>query len=385
MPAPFKNHPSDSQILNENTVPLSQCPRRLVQRGSGWIEVTNVPILTAECLWHIYQKEAEEIVAPGGVLIADPIARNRAINAAYARLWLADPRFQWAGLAAFASKQVGCGMLHATSQTALMQEDRDARTALRQFYENGFSVGSISEADQKAHAAAIHRHLMAAEASPVSAVDSYRNDKPLSFLQKSFDDVSSMMALGNTTLFLDIYPLHAFYAKRGIEEFRECLGGRKNIHGSRQFPVLWPVGKDNLEFGIIQREVVAGFDAIDAGQIAKSVEHLAWHEQQNILQPSMYSDCWFRLLLLGNHASFVLEYPSGVSQALELTLSSQCKPLDDGRTIGFSDSLIANLSVLKQRMPFVLRAARQFDEMLKDHRRSQLEQSIAEIAMGAPS
>ncbi len=218
MPAPFKNHPSDSQILNENTVPLSQCPRRLVQRGSGWIEVTNVPILTAECLWHIYQKEAEEIVAPGGVLIADPIARNRAINAAYARLWLADPRFQWAGLAAFASKQVGCGMLHATSQTALM-----------------------------------------------------------------------------------------------------------------------------------------------------------------------YSDCWFRLLLLGNHASFVLEYLSGVSQALELTLSSQCKPLDDGRTIGFSDSLIANLSVLKQRMPFVLRAARQFDEMLKDHRRSQLEQSIAEIAMGAPS
>jgi hypothetical protein len=57
MPAPFKNHPSDSQILNENTVPLSQCPTRLVQRGSDWVEVTDVPILTAECLWHIYQKE----------------------------------------------------------------------------------------------------------------------------------------------------------------------------------------------------------------------------------------------------------------------------------------------------------------------------------------
>ncbi len=385
MPAPFKNHPSDSQILNENTVPLSQCPTRLVQRGSDWVEVTDVPILTAECLWHIYQKEAEEIVAPGGVLIADPIARNRAINAAYARLWLADPRFQWAGLAAFASKQVGCGMLHATSQTALMQEDRDARTALREFYENGFSVGTISEADREAHAAAIHRHLMAAEASPVSAFDSYRNDKPLSFYQRTFDDVSSMMALGNTTLFLDIYPLHAFYAKRGIKAFRECLRMRKNIQGHSQYPVLWPVGQDTLRFGRSYDELFAGFEAINTGRIAKSVEHLAWHEQKNILQPSMYRDCWFRLLLLGNHASFVLEYPSGVAQALELTLSSQCKPLDDGRTIGFSDRIFANLSDLDQRMPFVLRAARQFDEMLQDHRRSQLEQSIAEIAVGAPS
>lgn len=52
---------------------------------------------------------AEAIVAPGGILIADPKARNRAINAAYANLWLKDPRFQWAGLAAFASKQVGVG------------------------------------------------------------------------------------------------------------------------------------------------------------------------------------------------------------------------------------------------------------------------------------
>ncbi len=75
--------------------------------------VTDVPILTCSCLWRTYQREAEEIVAPKGVLIADPVARNRAINAAYARLWLHDPRFQWAGLAAFASKQVGCGLLHA--------------------------------------------------------------------------------------------------------------------------------------------------------------------------------------------------------------------------------------------------------------------------------
>ncbi|MFL6637450.1 MAG: DUF2515 family protein, partial [Paraburkholderia graminis] len=52
--------------------------------------------------WRFYQKKAEALVA-----IDDPIARNRRINAAYAQLWLDDHRFQWAGLAAFASKQVG--------------------------------------------------------------------------------------------------------------------------------------------------------------------------------------------------------------------------------------------------------------------------------------
>ncbi|CBJ82173.1 hypothetical protein XBJ2_1580001 [Xenorhabdus bovienii str. Jollieti] len=33
----------------------------------------------------VYQKEAEDTVAPGGKLIADPIERNKRINQAYAR------------------------------------------------------------------------------------------------------------------------------------------------------------------------------------------------------------------------------------------------------------------------------------------------------------
>jgi hypothetical protein len=36
--------------------------------------------------------------------------RNRAISASYARLYMASPDLKWAGAAAFASKQVGCGM-----------------------------------------------------------------------------------------------------------------------------------------------------------------------------------------------------------------------------------------------------------------------------------
>ena len=51
-----------------------------------------------QVLWHRFQKD-EDWLAPGHVLIADPQARNRRINAAYAQLWLADNRFQWAGVA----------------------------------------------------------------------------------------------------------------------------------------------------------------------------------------------------------------------------------------------------------------------------------------------
>ena len=385
MPAPFKSHPSDTQVLNQNTHPLSECPKRLVKREHGWIEVTDVPILTGECLWHIYQKEAEEIVAPGGVLIPDPVARNRAINAAYARLWLADPRFQWAGLAAFASKQVGCGMLHATRVTQLIDDEREAREALRSFYESGMRPAKLPDTENPALKAAIERHLMAANANPVSTYDAYKRGRLLSLIQESFEFVNKMMALGNTTLFLDVYPLHAFYARRGIEEFRQCLRMRKNIDGHSDFPVLWPVHRDILAFGIYQEEVLLGFEAIGSGEIAESVKQLAIHEQKNILQPSMYSNRWLVKLLRGNHASFVIGFPSGVSQAIEVTLSSQCTPVKDGRTISFSDSVFADLSVLKERMPFVFRAAEQFHTMLNDHRRPQIEQSIREIANGAPS
>jgi hypothetical protein len=58
--------------------------------------------------WRFFQKKAEAIVS-----VDDPVERNRRINAAYAQWWLDDHRFQWAGLAAFASKQVGCGLLNA--------------------------------------------------------------------------------------------------------------------------------------------------------------------------------------------------------------------------------------------------------------------------------
>ncbi|WWV52417.1 hypothetical protein V0M98_07290 [Pseudomonas silesiensis] len=95
-------------------------------RANASPSFSDLPGLVCQNLWRGYQQRAEAIVAPGGTLIADPKARNRAINAAYARLWLEDQRFQWAGLAAFASKQVGCGLLHAADSIDKIQAEHEA-------------------------------------------------------------------------------------------------------------------------------------------------------------------------------------------------------------------------------------------------------------------
>jgi len=135
---------------------------------------------------------------------------------------------------------------------------------------------------------------------------------------------------------------------------------------------------------LLYGEVIQAFEAIDVGEVALSVKHLADHEQRNILQPTIYEDRQLAALLRSNHASFVTGFPSGVAQAIELTLSNQCEALQDGRTIGFSNSPLANLADVEQRMTFVLRAANRFDELLGNNNRFNIEQSIREIAGGAP-
>jgi len=189
-----------------------------------------------------------------------------------------------------------------------------------------------------------------------------------------------MMAMGNTTLFLDVYPLHRFYAVRGLAELKKCLRARERIYGHAKFPVLWPVGQKTLRFGKMFEQILEAFEAIETGNIASSVEFLAWHEQRNILQPSIYENRQLVMLLRGNHFSYVTGFPSGVAQAIELTLTSQCQRVDDGRTIDFGRNPLADLSDIDQRMEFVLRAAARFHQMLNDSSRDALAQSIREIA-----
>ena len=442
----FKDHPSDSQNLNENTKPLDECKSEMMEVLGVEMMVTRVPILTCDCLWRIYQREAEEIVAPGGVLIPDPKERNRAINAAYARLWLHDSRFQWAGLAAFASKQVGCGLLHATESMEKLEVELKAvakfmkltpylSTIYRQnelieliynltehTVENftEFRIEHLNElTDEKIESIIVNLNALggrfktltfeevkeqvvnkfkeltidridaivsafeefqAANADNPIPVDVRVGAMKLGAVQRQLKYVHDMLALGNTTLFLDIYPLHQFYKKRGLAELKKCLENRAKIFGHPKSPVLWPVSQEVLAFGGDYDEIIYAFEAIESGDIAGSVKHLASHEQQNILQPTMYEDVRLVAILRTNHVSYVVGFPSGAAQAIELTLTSQCRAFDDEFRVGFGDSPFANLDDIKQRMIFVLNAADRFDQMMKDHNRDALAKSILEIA-----
>ncbi|WP_256348215.1 PAAR domain-containing protein [Pseudomonas yamanorum] len=342
---------------------------------------------TCENTWRTYQDQAEAIVAPGGTLIADPKARNRAINVAYAQLWRLDNRFQWAGLAAFASKQVGCGLLHASESMEKIQAEHEAAQALRKGARDGFwSLFNPLETQRQAKLLEYEQRQLEYERAirnnPLPGIDWRRDGEPFSAVQQLYRHVYEMMAMGNTTLFLDVYPLHVFYMERGLRLFESCLSSRQNIYGGGRPSVLWPAGHEQLRFGTDHEAILQAFEAINAGNIAGSVEYLADHEQRNILQPTMYRDSKLVALLRGNHLSYVTGMPSGAAQAIELTLANQCRPVEDGRTIEFSKNPIANLADIDQRMTFVLRAAAQFDTLLRSNERQRIEQALEDIAEG---
>lgn len=149
-------------------------------------------VLSPEHLWATFQTEAEELIKVNGAMHGSWAERNRRINAAYATLWLADNRFQWAGLAAFASKQVGCTMLHANQAVA---KNRHERESLALSFAAAFPGAEASVGVQAA-----------AEAGAA-----YAHDR---------------LGFGNEHLFLDIYPLHRFFMERGWKEFSDYLSKR---------------------------------------------------------------------------------------------------------------------------------------------------------------
>jgi hypothetical protein len=339
-------HKHDDVPLHRNVTPITECKvsSRLIDGKP--CRTVEVPILTCAGVWLRCQQEAEEWIAPGGKLITDPIARNRRINRAYAQLWLADHRFQWAGLAAFASKQVGCGLLHSAQKVA------DARREIDDMAASG-TYGSNTE-------------LAYASTMPAgtSAGAAY---------------MFGQLGLGNMALFLDIYPLHRFFMLRGFEHLASCLQMRQSIAAK----VLWPVDKKVLDFGKPFKEIKDGFQAVAQGQIAASVLHFAQHEQVNVLQAVIYNDFAMRRALDANQFAWATGFPSGVAEAIELTLSARCRPDNGGPlTVIFSKEKRAKLYDQEQRMVFVRQAAERFDKLLHSQERPAIVDAITAIAEG---
>jgi uncharacterized Zn-binding protein involved in type VI secretion len=117
-------------------------------------------------LWQKYDQEARDLIAPAG---DDHRRRNHIINGAYADLYAGNKKFVWAGLGAYASKQVGCAMDH--SQRLADQ-------------------GIPGRSDVAAY-----------------MLESLGN--------------------GNRSLFLDVYPLHRFYEEHGWARMAACAGERR--------------------------------------------------------------------------------------------------------------------------------------------------------------
>jgi len=140
-------------------------PGELDGIGDGRSAGSAIEVAACEALWAAYQAEAMAIIDPAG---GDHRKRNHLINGAYANLYLRNRDFAWAGLAAYASKQVGCAMDHSL------------------WYKKWGPPGS-------AHIAA------------------YMYDK---------------LGEGNRSLFLDVYPLHRFYEEQGFDRMKKCAGER---------------------------------------------------------------------------------------------------------------------------------------------------------------
>ncbi|MGY2335400.1 DUF2515 family protein [Pseudomonas sp. SDO528_S397] len=373
-------HDLDLKKLWDSTRELPDCKRETLTDGPNPTTRIEVPLLTCSCLWRRFQQEAQDWIAPGGVLIADPQARNRKINAAYAQLWLADQRFQWAGLAAFASKQVGCGLLHAVTLEQRIEDEKRAYQALKDSHPKDLYERIVLN-KLRSNVELWEEWDRAKQRNPVPLTSDLLLGGAVEMLQEELRYVHEMLALGNTALFLDVYPLHRFFMVRGYEEMAACLSHRENIRND----FFWPID-DTVKFGKAQTDILQAFGLINQGSISASVRSMAQHEQLNILQPAMYDVRRFALLMRGTQAGDVLSVVtglfSGLPEEIQLTLASQCKA-SDNRRIAFSQNPIADLADKDQRMDFVMRAATQFDILLKNPvTQAQLKTAITDIAHG---
>jgi hypothetical protein len=336
---PFGQHAYDEVPIGRNIAPIPECKVAPALKDGKVIDVVDVPILGCAGVWLRCQQEAERWISDcDGVLLHKPEQVNARINSAYAYLWLQDKRFQWAGLAAFASKQVGCGLLHS------------------------------AQIEQEASASLKHTPKMfGGEVLPTGLAD-----------QIALQGAAYMrrrLALGNRTLFLDIYPLHRFYSLRGIAGLRKCLHERKSIMGKVK---MWPDHAPS--FGSKFKEILAAFEAIESGDIQKSVRRFAFHEQVNVLQNVLYDDPQTQTLLDLNQAAWVTGFPSGRYEEVQLTLSAQCKP-KLGVSTWFKKSPMVHLWNETDRMEFVYRAAADFDKLLRKNG-AEVERSIRAISQG---
>lgn len=221
--------------------------------------------ISCAALWARYKNEALKLIEPGD---KDHRQRNRIISGAYANLALSRPDFQWAGLAAYASKQVGCAMDFASSRGSA-----------------GLAVAG------------------AGRATPLSALTTLGGRGT----HEATSYMNSQLGAGNRSLFLDIYPMHRFYMDHGYAAMLRCAAART------------PPMTTDARLGFL---ALAGASQLPPGPertavLGASVEALARHEQYEILQREIYNNVAVQGLLFGNqfNTGGILTSPTSVVMA----------------------------------------------------------------------
>ncbi len=168
----------------------------------------------------------------------DDMARNQKITQAYAKLYLENPNLIWAGVAAFASKQVGC--------------------VLKQFHSMGFHAEEMAVAE-------------------VVGTVAYEPGKAL----------YQSLIRGNNAAFLGIVPVLQFYDQYGIEKLTACQTQREFVAD-----LIYPDSKGISTYSFKRLDtdnLLPGMVAIDKGDILNGAKDVLRYEQFTIQQKITYA------------------------------------------------------------------------------------------------
>lgn len=203
----------------------------------------------------------------------DVRGRNKAISASYAKLYMAAPELKWAGAAAFASKQVGCGM--DTAHTYLDDYPGGIEAANRDMAMAGGAIDPVT---------------------------------------LTMYDARQTLATGNLAVYDELYPPLQFYAqnkgKMSKEQIMACV---KHKPGKAA-----------------DASSIDGLQQIINGRPKVGALTMLRHEQEDTLQDVAYDKSWlFRRSL---DVSRFTGYPP-----ITFVVAAECNSADASRVIDFKN------------------------------------------------
>nr|WP_314873984.1 hypothetical protein [uncultured Pseudomonas sp.] len=315
-------------VITTNTTPNSQVT---IEYGCEYLWATG----QGRALKLLTVQKTCPIRGPQTVLVRDFSARAARIAAAYARFYLeleegCNPelkgRFYWMGLAAFASKQVMCGLDFVKKSNRFMIR-RGKYEALTAVPKEALHIGKDS------------------------------------------------LGKGNFWLFQDIYVWHWFYANYP-EMFAKCSEERdasrypaKALNNIKEMP--WAEESLSIMGNFSINEYLReGFDKIAKCEASApgdrkrslqlaSLMDIADHEQRKVLQPLIYNDISFQGVLSAQQA---MEFVPGLPKRLA-AFSTACDVDDEELKIQMKEG---DLYVENDRMEFIKEIAGFYHRLMAD-------------------